>query len=610
MDGTDHDIIDLCSDEEEQASSDSEAEDSLIGDGEEEEEEDEDDYDDDSGLLADPAPAASPCAPQHAWTVLDRVKLEQMQAEALEPVTSVLGCSSSTARLLLMHFRWDSDLLFGAVAERGMEYIYRLARVISNTDETPAQPSGNATADVTCGTCFCDVAPEEATAMECGHAFCNDCWQQHCRIQISEGRSRQLACMAAGCGAICDESKVKKLIADAPDLLQRYSNSLLDSYVDDNKRVKWCPSVPHCGRAVQVDSEPHCEPTCECGHQFCFACCQAPHTPCSCEIWRRWLEKTSGESENKTWMTANTKPCPKCQWPVEKSSGCNHVTCRCGQHFCWLCGAATGLSHTWTSIAAHTCGRYKEEADQRIADAARDLKRYHHYLGRWEAHVASQKLEEEQTKAIQEKIAALEALEPGAAGGAPALKDFTWLTQALEQLFVARRILGYSYVACFYMFDGVTFAEDISPQQSSLLKNLFEDAQEMLEMEVERLSKLIEAPADDLGTDGPATGSAAASSSSSATVSGSLRLDIINSTVNIDARLTKLYDLLENEILSRVTGITANCAPYKGQSTLRSGSVSGGGPRSGLSIWGQGASADNENGPPSPPQKAARRASA
>lgn len=44
--------------------------------------------------------------------------------------------------------------------------------------------------------------------MECGHAFCNDCWQQHCRIQISEGRSRQLACMAAGCGAICDECKV------------------------------------------------------------------------------------------------------------------------------------------------------------------------------------------------------------------------------------------------------------------------------------------------------------------------------------------------------------------------------------------------------------------
>lgn len=107
-----------------------------------------------------------------------------MQAEALESVISILGCSPSTARLLLMHFRWDSDLLFGAscrcmlqvcvvlcmhrcdflgfaldsilvscddgsrtwsagaLAERGTEFIYRLARVTPKTDETPAQPSG------------------------------------------------------------------------------------------------------------------------------------------------------------------------------------------------------------------------------------------------------------------------------------------------------------------------------------------------------------------------------------------------------------------------------------------------------------------------------------
>lgn len=36
------------------------------------------------------------------------------------------------------------------------------------------------------------------------------------------------------------------------------------------------------------------------------------------------------------------------------------------------------------------------------------------------------------------------------------------------------------------MFDGTTFAEDISTGQSDLLKNLFEDAQAMLEVEVRR----------------------------------------------------------------------------------------------------------------------------
>lgn len=49
---------------------------------------------------------------------------------------------------------------------------------------------------------------------------------------------------------------------------------------------------------------------------------------------------------------------------------------------------------------------------------------------------------------------------------------------------MARRILGFSYVAAYYMFDGVTFGDDISPAHCSLLRDLFEDAQSMLEAEV------------------------------------------------------------------------------------------------------------------------------
>ena len=53
------------------------------------------------------------------------------------------------------------------------------------------------------------------------------------------------------------------------------------------------------------------------------------------------------------------------------------------QGFCWLCGHATGYSHTWTEIANHSCGRYKEEADKRIDQAQRNNKRYQHYCLRW-----------------------------------------------------------------------------------------------------------------------------------------------------------------------------------------------------------------------------------
>ena len=41
--------------------------------------------------------------------------------------------------------------------------------------------------------------------------------------------------------------------------------------------------------------------------------------------------KCQDDSETKNWLTANTKPCPKCGKPVEKNGGCNLVVCMCGQ---------------------------------------------------------------------------------------------------------------------------------------------------------------------------------------------------------------------------------------------------------------------------------------
>ena len=67
--------------------------------------------------------------------------------------------------------------------------------------------------------------------------------------------------------------------------------------------------------------------------------------------------------------------------------------------------------------------------------------------------------------------------------------------------------------------------------------------------QVERLSGLIQTPIKTLCEDG-------------ATAEG-VRQDIINSSVNIDKRLTKLYDLIENDILGSLQYGCNYVAPYK-----------------------------------------------
>ena len=59
--------------------------------------------------------------------------------------------------------------------------------------------------------------------------------------------------------------QVKTLLADDAEALTKYTRSLLESYIEDNAMVRWCPSVPSCGYAICVNGDSHCEPECRCG---------------------------------------------------------------------------------------------------------------------------------------------------------------------------------------------------------------------------------------------------------------------------------------------------------------------------------------------------------
>ena len=62
-------------------------------------------------------------------------------------------------------------------------------------------------------------------------------------------------------------------------------------------------------------------------------------------------------------------------------------------------------------------------------------------------------------------------------------------------------------------------------------------------MQVERLSKLIETPVSDMVD--------------------SKRFEVINSTANVDKRLVKLFELIENDFLAKIMHSTQSIAPYK-----------------------------------------------
>jgi hypothetical protein len=48
---------------------------------------------------------------------------------------------------------------------------------------------------------------------------------------------------------------------------------------------------------------------------------------------------------SKCIIPYNIKKCPNCKVYIDKNGGCNHITCRCGYNFCWIC------FEDWNSIA-------------------------------------------------------------------------------------------------------------------------------------------------------------------------------------------------------------------------------------------------------------------
>lgn len=112
-----------------------------------------------------------------------------------------------------------------------------------------------------------------------------------------------------------------------------------------------------------------------------------------------------------------------------------------------------------------------------------------HYHNRYKAHTDSFKLESKLKDTIKVKVSNSEEKES-------TLRDFSWVTNGLYRLFRSRRVLSYSYPFAFYMFGDDLFNDEMTKEEREIKQHLFEDQQQQLEANVEKLSKFIEEPFD------------------------------------------------------------------------------------------------------------------
>ncbi|KAK6156448.1 hypothetical protein DH2020_010696 [Rehmannia glutinosa] len=318
------------------------------------------------------------------YTILDEDDIRQCQEESITKISTVLSISRVAAGILLRHYNWSvskvNDEWFA-----DEEKVRKTVGLLENDSPLPD------VTELTCGICFETYPQDRMSAAACGHPFCVICWQGYVGTAINDGPGcLMLRCPDPSCGAAIGQDMVNKLASN--DDKEKYNRYFVRSFVEDNRKTKWCPA-PGCEYAVDfVVGSGNYDVNCRCSYSFCWNCVEEAHRPVDCGTVSKWILKNSAESENMNWILANSKPCPKCKRPIEKNQGCMHITCTppCKFEFCWLClGAWT--EHGERTGGFYACNRYEaakqegayDDAEKRREMAKNSLERYTHYYERW-----------------------------------------------------------------------------------------------------------------------------------------------------------------------------------------------------------------------------------
>ncbi|KZP26840.1 hypothetical protein FIBSPDRAFT_1040583 [Athelia psychrophila] len=170
----------------------------------------------------------------------------------------------------------------------------------------------------------------------CGHAYCSACIR-HFLISTS---TFPLVCMGDEdkCHAPIPIPVVQRLLP-----IQQFTNLLETAFIthiDHHPQgFKYC-TTPDCRQVYRCTTPDaasiiHCP---SCLSSVCSACHEEGHEGMTCAERKLSNDPEEQERLNDELATqSGYKKCPQCAVWIEKNEGCNHMSCKCGAHICWVC---------------------------------------------------------------------------------------------------------------------------------------------------------------------------------------------------------------------------------------------------------------------------------
>ncbi|KZP04787.1 hypothetical protein FIBSPDRAFT_904014 [Athelia psychrophila] len=212
---------------------------------------------------------------------------------------------------------------------------HTLNRLIEESlDASNIVPRTGDTEEAVCPICYDAVtSPME---LGCGHAYCSAC----IRHFLTSASTFPLVCMGDEdtCHVPIPIPVVQRFLP-----IQQFTNILetaFITYIDHHPRdFKYC-TTPDCRQVYRCTTSEtvsiiHCP---ACLSSVCSTCHEEGHEGMTCSQRKLLNDPEEQERLSDEFATqSGYKKCPQCTVWIEKTKGCNHMTCKCGTHICWVC---------------------------------------------------------------------------------------------------------------------------------------------------------------------------------------------------------------------------------------------------------------------------------
>lgn len=243
--------------------------------------------------------------------------------------------------------RWSAIMMRGG--EMATHHLRRLIKDSLANGPFFSQGPPDAT---TCPVCLeRQLHPE---MLDCGHGYCSGCLNFFLTA-AADNQTFPIVCI--GDGATCNIPIALPFINRflPRHIFKRLVESAFATHLQQNPtQFRYC-KTPDCRQTYRRESVDEAT-TITCPSCFATTCssCSEDHENMTCVEYRILHDPEEQERLNNELANGSGyKRCPRCAVWVEKTGGCNHMTCRCGVHICWTCLGVFEPGEIYAHIGTH-----------------------------------------------------------------------------------------------------------------------------------------------------------------------------------------------------------------------------------------------------------------